>query len=145
MTVSQQLSERQRACLELVAQGMSSKEIASEIGLSPRSVDTYLTAAVAKLKASNRREAARIFLSQQVSQKLPSQSEPIVEAPEIWNADCRGGVAWILKALFPIPIGGSVNELKAAEKFLYSARIGLAGVVTLLAIATTFMGLMAVL
>jgi len=54
-----QLSESQRICLRLVGAGMSSKEIAIERGLTPRTVDQYITLAVQSLGASNRRDAAR--------------------------------------------------------------------------------------
>lgn len=138
------LSQSQEQCLELVAQGMSSKEIAHRLGLSPRSVDTYLVNATGALKASNRREAARIFMANRVSQKLPSQSAPLVEPPKSDEVHRRTGLALLKHALFPIPLGGTVHELTAAEKLLYSARIGLSGVIVLLTIATTFMGLLAV-
>lgn len=124
---------------------MSSKEIAQQLGLSPRSVDTYLTTAKEVLKASNRRDAARIFMASRVSQKLPSQSDALVDPPKCDDVVRRTGLALLKHALFPIPLGGTVHELKASEKLLYSARIALSGVIVLLTIATTFMGLLAVL
>jgi len=51
----------------------------------------------------------------------------------------------LFEFLFPIPIGGSLNALTASEKLLYSAKIGIAGIVFLLAIAVTFVGLLTVL
>ncbi|WP_168845853.1 helix-turn-helix transcriptional regulator [Sphingomonas sp. S2M10] len=139
------MKKQQEACLELVAEGMSSKEIAQRLGLSPRSVDAYLTAAIATLQATNRREAARIFISQKRLQKLPSQSPPLAEPVIIENVDHGTGLKWLAHAIFPIPMGGRINSLGASEKLFYSARIGLSGIVLLLAITTTFMGLLAVL
>lgn len=55
------LTEGQKTCLRLVGRGMSSKEIAQETGLAPQTVDTYVKAAMAKLGASNRRDAARLL------------------------------------------------------------------------------------
>ena len=138
------LKRNQAACLELVAQGMTSKEIAKQLGLSPRSVDAYLTAAMAALNASNRREAARIYLSSKLSQELPSQSLLLVEAVETVEDVHRAGPTRLLHTLFPIPLGGAENSLHGHEKLFYSARIGLSGMVLLLAITTTFMGLLSV-
>lgn len=108
-------------------------------------MDAYVTTAMEKLDAPNRRDAARKYLSQKVPQKLPSQSEPVAEPAETTKGAGGTGLAWLNHALFPIPMGGSANSLNVSEKVFYSARIALAGVVTLLAIATTFMGLLAIL
>lgn len=139
-----QLSERQKACLTYVGQGMSSKEIAKETGLSPRSVDTYLTDAMALLGATNRRDAARIFLSQSPSQELRSQSQRLAASAADRPAGWRAGLSLLQTLLLPIPVGGSVNDLNAAQKSLFALRIGITGVVLLLAIITVFVGLLTV-
>src|SRR4051794_12030891 len=64
------LSESQKICLRRVGSGMSSKEIAIETGWAPQTVDTYIKAAMARLGASNRREAARLLAHAELSQKL---------------------------------------------------------------------------
>ncbi len=46
----------------MVADGMTSKEIAAELGGSPQVVDNHLHAAMKMLGATNRREAARLFM-----------------------------------------------------------------------------------
>ncbi len=56
------LSDVQKRCLTLVALNRTSKEIAIEVGLSPMTVDQYLSRATAMLGAANRRDAARIFI-----------------------------------------------------------------------------------
>lgn len=58
-----QLTARERDCLRLVGRGMSSKEIALALGLSPLTVDGYLKEAVRTLGVSGRREAARVLAS----------------------------------------------------------------------------------
>lgn len=145
MSVEPSLKKQQEACLELVAEGMSSKEIAQRLGLSPRSVDAYLTAAIATLQATNRREAARIFISRKRLQKLPSQSPPLADPEIIDDVDRGTGLKWLARLIFPIPLGGQDHSLSASEKLFYSARISFSGIVLLLAITTTFMGLLAVL
>jgi DNA-binding CsgD family transcriptional regulator len=54
------LTPKEIACLRLVARGMSSKEIASELGIAKTSVDTYCNRARAKLGVGGRHEAARL-------------------------------------------------------------------------------------
>ncbi len=53
-----QLSPREKQCLTYVARGMSSKEIARSLGLSPRTVDLHIARAAKRLGAANRIEAA---------------------------------------------------------------------------------------
>lgn len=52
-----QLSPREKQCLAHVARGMSSKEIARSLGLSPRTVDLHIARATKRLGAANRIEA----------------------------------------------------------------------------------------
>ena len=51
-------TDRQRAVLTLVAQGLSNKEIARELGISPATVKTHVANAIASVVAANRTEAA---------------------------------------------------------------------------------------
>src|SRR3546814_16724054 len=55
------LSDVQKRCLRLAAEGRSSKEIAPLVGLTHHTVDQYLHRARIILNAVNRRDAARIF------------------------------------------------------------------------------------
>lgn len=56
-----ELSESQRACLLLVRDGFTSKEIARRTGLTPQTIDQYMSKAASILGVSSRREAARIL------------------------------------------------------------------------------------
>src|ERR1700710_2004201 len=58
------LTPRERECLRLVDQHLSSKEIARELGMSKTSVDTYCDRARRKLGVGDRYEAARILRNQ---------------------------------------------------------------------------------
>lgn len=51
------LSIRQLHCLKLVAEGLSSPEIARALGISPRTVDDYLGEVCLKLGVRNRAQA----------------------------------------------------------------------------------------
>lgn len=57
-----ELSPRQRQILALVAAGRTSKEIASELGISESTVNWHLTKTFARLGASSRAEAVAIAM-----------------------------------------------------------------------------------
>lgn len=54
------LTPSERRCLELVDQGLNSKQIGRELDRSPNSVDTWIRSAVRKLGARSRHHAAKI-------------------------------------------------------------------------------------
>lgn len=56
------LSERQFDCLKLVADGLSSAEVARRLGLSPRTVDEYLRDACARLGVRTRVQAVAMAI-----------------------------------------------------------------------------------
>jgi DNA-binding CsgD family transcriptional regulator len=135
--VAPSLSEGQKNCLRLVARGLSSKEIALETGLSPQTVDTYLKQAVAKLGASNRREAARMFEDLQVSQNLGSQPPAVaVEATDKSPTVPRQRSLWRLP-----PLGGEENDLDWQGKTLEVMRVAVIGTTVMLALTLSFIGL----
>ncbi|HWU95160.1 MAG TPA: helix-turn-helix transcriptional regulator [Sphingomonas sp.] len=72
----EQLTARERDCLRLVARGMSSKEIALALGLSPLTVDGYLKEAARTLGVSSRREAARILASHEEAPPQAPETPP---------------------------------------------------------------------
>lgn len=121
------LTESQKNCLRLVAQGMTSKEIAQHIGLTPSTVDTYLKIACTRLGAENRRDAARRFLEAERSQGLGSQPPALPEADDPPHDAGRRGEAerpngWIRSAITPPPIGGSTNDLNSSDRLLAMLR-----------------------
>lgn len=58
------LSPKEAKALELVAAQFTTKEIARELGISPRAVEERLKSARKKLDVPDRRAAARLFLEQ---------------------------------------------------------------------------------
>lgn len=56
------LSERETEVIRLIAQGHAMKEIATQLKLSPRTLETYKTRAMAKLELTNRAEIVRYAL-----------------------------------------------------------------------------------
>jgi len=87
---NQALSEVQKRCLTLVSLNRTSKEIAVEVGLSPMTVDQYLSRATSLLGAANRRDAARIFIQSQVSdpfKQLEFKPETVAEQQNSANVE----------------------------------------------------------
>lgn len=72
------LSEKQGRCLDLVAQGYTSKEIGKMIGISPFTVDAHVCRAMRTLGSHSRKETARCY---QEYQKLLQNQQSIEERP----------------------------------------------------------------
>jgi len=98
------LSDRQLDCLRLVAQNLSSKEIAVELGISPHTVDQRIRGALQILGVERRAQAARIVTEAAGPyQRLIHQPPYIAAVPptdqqegaishQIRHADRAGGI-----------------------------------------------------
>lgn len=81
------LTPREYECLSLVSQGFQSKEIAELTGKAPKTIDKHIENACRKLGVPNRRQAARLHVSQErirtdaVEAPFPMAS-PLVGAPD---------------------------------------------------------------
>jgi DNA-binding CsgD family transcriptional regulator len=137
------LKEGEKSCLRLVAQGLTSKEIAKELDLSPATVDTYLKLATAKMQGQNRRDAARIFVQFEQSQLLGSQPEPLVlspaSAPSEVSTDADApskpqSEGWNWRAVLPPSIGGKINDRTAPQRIGDAFKIAFWSVVAFLII-----------
>lgn len=139
------LSEQQKSCLRLVAEGMSSKEIAKAIGLSPQTVDSYLTRANAELGTSSRRESARLLKEFEASRNSGSQSEPLVIDPDLPppapTIDAKG---WRRGLRLP-PVGGSSHDLGWRETTGEILRVAVLSAAAMLGLALTMAGLFRIL
>jgi DNA-binding CsgD family transcriptional regulator len=129
------LSEKQKACLRLVAEGLTSKEIAQRLAISPMTVDTYIKAAMARMGASTRREAAKAFAASEASlpQSLGSPTDELDGSPKLVNlvvseaeADQRSRDAAVPQSppWFP-PLGGEQNDLEASKVVYVIVRLTL--------------------
>jgi DNA-binding NarL/FixJ family response regulator len=56
------LTERELEILALLAGGLSTPEIAGQLGIAPATVKTHLTSTYRKVGAKNRVQAARFYL-----------------------------------------------------------------------------------
>lgn len=83
-SVLERLTAQEQACLRLVAQRMSSKEIAAELGIAKTSVDTYCNRARQKLGVSDRYAAARLLTAELASEPPgPLRPEPVAREVEV--------------------------------------------------------------
>ena len=85
------VSRRQFECLQGVADHLDSVQIAARLGISEHTVNSHLTAAVAALEASSRRDAVRKYLRLQAEHpekltgqflRLPGEPIPLSQEPE---------------------------------------------------------------
>ena len=138
------LPEGQKACLRLVAQGMSSKEIAKALDLTPHTVDTYLKASMARLGATNRRDAARMFVASEAeegSQNLGSPTQALADpAPGPDQGDAAGGPARFSWFRLP-PVGGGFHDLSWSQKTFHALQVAAISTAVVVAIALTIAGL----
>jgi DNA-binding CsgD family transcriptional regulator len=136
------LSESQKGCLRLVAQGMSSKEIAIAVKLTPQTVDTYIKTAMSRLGVSNRREAARLLTDWEASQKTGSPSQTVVEtAPAVEERGVVGRGSAVHLISLP-PVGGRPNALSNTEKLLAALKVAVVGATAVIALALLIAGVL---
>ena len=77
------LTQRERECLRLVDQHLSSKQIARELGMSKTSVDTYCDRARRKLGVPDRYEAARILRGVDVNPVLTASGQDTIRTDNL--------------------------------------------------------------
>jgi len=135
------LSEAHKACLRLVAKGMSSKEIAQETGLAWQTVDTYLKQANSRIGTSNRREAARAFTAWELSQKSGSPPEAVAGSPVAADDPIQIGTGERARWLRLPPIGGGTNDLSWSQKTISALQVAAIGAAVVVAIALAVAGL----
>jgi DNA-binding CsgD family transcriptional regulator len=113
------LTDRQAECLRLTADGLSSKQIGRVLGISPSTVDNHIHAAVAKLNAKNRWEAALLLHPERTN---PSQVS-------------------LDGSLFLPPLGGRPNETPSRGRMLQIISIAIVSLILVAAVTASIVGL----
>jgi DNA-binding CsgD family transcriptional regulator len=142
----ERLTDRQRDCLQLVAQGYTSKEIGRQLNLSPSTVDNHILAAMQILEAPSRGAAGRILASESIGQKLPSQSEALAESTfsDTLPVDAAKP-SWLRlgrQAITLPPIGGQTNDLDWSEKTIRIFQIAIVSLTLVITMALMVAGIM---
>ena len=125
------LTDGQKACLRLVDDHQTSKEIARKLGISPFTVDQRLDAARRKLNAPSRKDAAKMFAAMEQN----GLSQPLVYEPQPLEQSVMGGISMsapnrveqlfskITSIVSVPPIGGERHELSKKDIFVQSLNI----------------------
>jgi DNA-binding CsgD family transcriptional regulator len=79
--VAANLSPRQREILELVAKGRTSKQIASELGISESTVNWHIANAFTRLGAGSRAEAVTLAFRGDQEREQGNGAAPVAPAP----------------------------------------------------------------
>lgn len=126
------LSERQLTCLSLAAEGLTSKEIARRLHLSPSTVDNHIRTASARLGVRGRREAMRLMAHEPAGQPAndANPAEPLHDGQ------------WPLS--LP-PLGGKRNTMSSFARLTSVIQIALLGTMALAAMIFTISGVVQVL
>lgn len=138
--VINRLTERQRACLELVALGFTSKQIARKLGISHSTVDNHVLAATQLLGVADRREAGRLVatyrqeLPRHAAELTDNENSAIVDLQEAWTRPSSAGLK-----LLP-PVGGEVNEQTLGHKTVQIVSIAFLSTVAVIAMALLISG-----
>jgi DNA-binding CsgD family transcriptional regulator len=134
------LTERQRACLELVAGGFTSKEIGRKLGISHSTVDNHILIATQTLGVADRREAGRLVAS--AGQQLPRQAQTLSEAENsaiLREREAAGPPVTGNVRLLP-PVGGQVNEQTLGHKTIQILSIAVLSTLAVIALALIVSG-----
>lgn len=143
------LSDVQKQCLRLAAEGHSSKEIAPIVGLTHQTVDQYLHRARQILGATNRREAARIFTEieratpfKRFELKPDDVARPQISAISGLPTEQKQLPAGLLG--LP-PTGGPPNDLSIPHRLIAISKIALFLLISVLAMTLLVKGAFIVL
>jgi DNA-binding CsgD family transcriptional regulator len=139
------LTDRQKDCLRLVAQGFTSKEIGRLLDLSPSTVDNHVTTAVQSLGAPNRGAAARALAEIELGQKLPRQPLAIAQTDQnaILTAETEGSsFSQALRQLLVLPpVGGKRNDLDGTSRTLRILQVAVLALASVIALTILVSGL----
>jgi DNA-binding CsgD family transcriptional regulator len=142
------LTEGQKACLRLVVQHNTSKEIARTLGISPFTVDQRLDAARRKLNAGSRIDAAKIFDAMERNDIYEpfvyeaSGLEPIDRSvsQDLLPDRLRQWFAKITSLITVPPIGGERHELSNKEILVLALNLAFFSTVILTLVVVVLTG-----
>lgn len=134
------LSGRQRECLRLVRNGLTSKEIGRLLSLSPSTVDNHLNAAIERLGCSSRTIAAQILVTAECFDGQPVAGNEIKISKNLSDSGDTTAHPKQRRSYFLPPLGGSPNEETAARRITHIGLIAIAATMAFAAITITVAG-----
>jgi DNA-binding CsgD family transcriptional regulator len=140
----QRLTERQKDCLRLVAQGYTSKEIGRALDLSPSTVDNHILAAVQATGSLSRGDAARLLARSEDRQNLPRELQGVAEStadrPFHGKAEAQSPTIGYRRIWSLPPVGGLKNELDGAERTIRIIQVAVVGFGAVMSLALLVAG-----
>lgn len=140
------LTRRQMECMQLVRNGLTSKQIARELGISPRTVDQHIAAVIDLLQVNNR--MAAVTRLQQI--ELASEGEPGGDFPdqpslETDADDERAGASDAPKVQTELPailpaLGGWANAAPPDQRRRWMVHIAILSVMMSCVVTLTILG-----
>lgn len=139
VTEEPKLTARQLDCMELVKQGLTSKQIARQLGISHRTVEAHVAAVIEALQVNNRMAAVTALeklrqereKTQSIGQKRPFMMGDLARGSEKYLAIFRLAQAQETERrqarIFP-PLGGVRNEAPVTARARWIAVIAVSGV-----------------
>ena len=127
------LTARQADCVALVAQGLSSKEIARELGIAPSTVDNHIATAMNQYGFTNRNAVARWYRATVESKQTPDKCSSATDAEySMIRREFLSGVP---------PLGGIRNSLSVKERIVSVAQVSILSIMATSAAVTFVLGL----
>lgn len=145
------LTRRQMDCMKLVRNGLTSKQIARELGISPRTVDQHIAAVIDILQVNNR--MAAVTRLQELGLDHPGEKQggglarPSAEADKkhgnLANAISVGKVSQSANrtsvAIFPV-LGGRANSASPRQRSRWMVRIAIIAIMASCMVVLTILG-----
>lgn len=128
------LTARQSACISLVADGLSSKEIARELGISPSTVDNHIATAMHQFGFPNRSAVAKWYTEYRESAYQENQS------PGPWLSANRSSGLTNVRVSIPA-MGGIRNTLTVKERLFGVAQVAIVSIMVASAVTMFVLGL----
>ncbi|MAM40927.1 MAG: hypothetical protein CL949_21020 [Erythrobacter sp.] len=146
------LTPRQMDCMRLVKNGLTSKQIARELGISPRTVDQHIGTVIEILQVNNRMAAVtrlqQIELENRQGQDITTPEQFVTEIePERTDRIAVGSSSGIeptrvgpgRTSTFPA-LGGRTNTASRSQRLRWMIRIAILSVMLSCFIVLTIMG-----
>jgi len=120
-----ELNETQKRLLREVAKGRTSKEMSSDVGLEPGSIDVYISDALRRLGAGNRKSAAAALIEHEATILNRSEFRPegIANPEKVPHSENQRRRPSFLRRLNFPPIGGREHDYSFQDRMLASFKI----------------------
>lgn len=137
------LTGRQLDCMLLVKEGLSSKQIARKLGISPRTVDDHVAAALETLGVASRMAAISLLFEMERAEAPPQTDRHFMlgEASNALEMHVIGSPAEMQSPAVLPPLGGAINAASRDERIAWMVRIAIFCTMFACACILTVMGI----